>query len=203
MDTHLGGTSVVELDGTLGKLGLFIKGVPAKVKGAVTEVTNEFVAGSLNVLHDTKLKGTNEGNNLGEASSGNGIRSADGSQTVREGVEGATRVVNISTEVDSVAGHNLSKEGKLADTAVLDLDVTETVETFLVGIVEHAEGIEKSEWGLGTEFGLEGTIDMVLALFFFFVILPWITTDQLEKHCLNPSLSQLLPPNSNTTAGRE
>ena len=40
-DAHHGGTAVVELDGTLGKLGLLVEGVPAEVKGAVAEVTGE------------------------------------------------------------------------------------------------------------------------------------------------------------------
>jgi hypothetical protein len=40
-DSHLGSTSLVELNSTLAQLGLSIEGVPAKVKGAVAEVTNE------------------------------------------------------------------------------------------------------------------------------------------------------------------
>ena len=36
--THLGGTSLVKLNSTLGHLGLGIEGVPAEVKGTVTEV---------------------------------------------------------------------------------------------------------------------------------------------------------------------
>jgi len=63
-DTHHSGTSVIQLNGTLGELGLFIEGVPAEVKGAVTEVTNVFISSSLNVLHDTKLKESNEGKDL-------------------------------------------------------------------------------------------------------------------------------------------
>ena len=33
---------MVQFDGALGQLGLFIKSVPAKVKCTITEVTNEF-----------------------------------------------------------------------------------------------------------------------------------------------------------------
>ena len=51
-DSHLCGTAVVELDGTLGKLGLLIKVIPSKVNVSVTEVTNEFVSSSRNVSHD-------------------------------------------------------------------------------------------------------------------------------------------------------
>jgi hypothetical protein len=154
-DSHHGGTAIVELDGTLGELGLLIKGIPAKVNGAVAEVTNEFISGSLNVLHDTKLKGTNEGNNLGETSLGDSIRAEESGNTVGERIEGVTSVVDVSRKVDSVTGDNLSKEGKLADTAVLDLNVTKTVESVLVGIVKETKGIEESKWGLGSKFGLE------------------------------------------------
>jgi hypothetical protein len=40
-DSHLGGAALVELDGTLGELGLGIEGVPSVVDGSVTEVTNK------------------------------------------------------------------------------------------------------------------------------------------------------------------
>ena len=45
---------------------------------------------------------------------------------------------------------------KLADTAVLELDVTEALETLLVGAGEEAEGVEEAERGLDTELVLEG-----------------------------------------------
>merc|ERR1719253_1848836 len=119
------------------------------------EVTNEFISGSLNVLHDTKLKGANESNDLSKSSRGDGIRSEESGSTVGEGVEGVTSVVDVSGKVDSVTGHDLAQESKLRDTAVLDLDVTETVETLLVGIIEHTKGIEESERSLGSELALE------------------------------------------------
>jgi hypothetical protein len=42
---------------------------------------------------------------------------------------------------------------------VLDLDVTEAVESLLVGSVEHAEGIPKAKRRLRTEFVLEGHLE--------------------------------------------
>ena len=45
---------------------------------------------------------------------------------------------------------------KLADTAVLELDVTEALETLLVGVGEEAERIEETKRGLDTELVLEG-----------------------------------------------
>ena len=57
----------------------------------------------------------------------------------------------------SSTGHNLSKESKLIDTSVLDLHVTEAVETLLGDIFgEHAEGIKEAERGLSTKLVLEG-----------------------------------------------
>ncbi len=156
-DTHHGGTSVVELDGTLGELLFLIEGIPSEVKVSVSEVTDEFVSGSGNILHDTNFEGSNKGNHLDKSSGRDGVRSDKGGNSVREGVEGVTGVINGSRKVESSSGDNLSEEGKHTDTSVLDLDVSETVESFLVDItVEESEGIEESKRGLGTELVLEG-----------------------------------------------
>ena len=143
-DSHHGGTSIVQLNGTLGKLGLLIERVPSEVKGSVTEVSNELTL-SGDVLHNSKLKESNEGKDL-EGSSNRNLEGASPSlSNVRERSSG---VVNVSWKTDSVTGDNLSKEGKLGDTSVLQLNVTKTVETLLVGIVEHAQRIEESKRGL-------------------------------------------------------
>ena len=157
-NSHHGGTSVVQLNSTLGKLGLLIEGVPSEVKSTVTEITNEVSGGGTvgAVLHDTKLKSSNEGNNLSKSGAGDGIGSGDGGPSVGEGVEGVSGVVNVSGKVDAVAGHDLAQEGKLGDTSVLDFDVTKTVEALLVGAIEHAEGVEEAKRSLGTELVLEG-----------------------------------------------
>ena len=151
----MGGAAVVELDGTLGHLGLSIEGVPAEVNESVTEVTNEFISSSLNVLHEGKFKGANEGNNLEKSSSRDGIRAGDGCKSIRVGCEGVTGHVNVTWKVESGAGGDLSQERKLTDTSVLDLDVTETVELLLVTIADQAERIEESKRRLGTELTLE------------------------------------------------
>jgi hypothetical protein len=53
-DTHLGGTALVELDGTtalveldgtLLQLGLLVEGVPSEVDVVITEVADEFSSG--------------------------------------------------------------------------------------------------------------------------------------------------------------
>ena len=108
--THLGGTALVELDGTLGELGLFIKGVPAEVQGSVAEVTNEFSASD--VLHDGEFQEANKGQNL----EGTGNRDGEGSIPARSEVgELGAGVVNVSGKVDAC---DKREERKLATTVI-------------------------------------------------------------------------------------
>jgi hypothetical protein len=155
-DSHLGGTSIVEFDGTLGELLLFIEGVPAEINVSVTEVTNEFISSSWNILHEGALKDSDESNHLDKSGGWDGVRAEKGGNTVRVRVEGVTSVVDVSWKVDSCTGDNLSEESKLADAAVLDLNVTKAVETLLVLTGKLSERIEESERSLGTELVLEG-----------------------------------------------
>ena len=153
-DTHLGGTALVELDGTLLELGLLVEGVPAEVKGVVTEVTDEFSSGD--VLHDSELKESNEGNNL--ANSGT-LDGGKGGETVGDIGEGKSLVVNVSGKTDSGLLDEVSSDGEHTDASVLDLDVTETVKLLLVTISDQTERIEESERGLGAELVLEGHVE--------------------------------------------
>jgi hypothetical protein len=100
-NSHHGGTSVVQLNSTLLHLLLLRESIPSEVNESVTEVTNELSSGD--VLHDEKLKESNEGNDLSEAGSGDGVGAVDGSPSVGERVEGVTGIVNVSGKVDSVA----------------------------------------------------------------------------------------------------
>ena len=151
-DSHHGGTSVVQLNGTLLKLGLFRERVPSEVKGSVTEVSNELSL-SGNILHDEKLKESNEEKDLKGSILGHLEGSSPSVSNIREfgSIKG-----DGSRKVDSSTGDDVSKEGKLANTSVLQLNVTKTVETSLAGLVEHTQRIEESKWGLGTKFILEG-----------------------------------------------
>jgi hypothetical protein len=158
-DSHLGSTSVIEFDGTLGELLLFVEGVPSEVDVSVAEITNEFVSCSWNILHEGALKDSDESNHLDKSSGRDGVRAEKGGNTIRVGVEGVTSIVNVSWKVDSGTGDDLSEESKLADTAVLDLDVTKAVKSFLVLTGELSERIEESERSLGTELVLEGHRD--------------------------------------------
>ena len=64
--------------------------------------------------------------------------------------------VDVSWKVESGTSGDLSKEGQLTDTSVLDLDVTKTVELFLVTVGNHAKGIEETKRRLGTKGFLKG-----------------------------------------------
>lgn len=78
------------------KIRRTIESVPSEVKGVVTEVTDEFSSGD--VLHDSKLQETNEGNNLGNSGSRDGV---EGGETVRDIGERKSRVVNVSGQSDT------------------------------------------------------------------------------------------------------
>ena len=150
--THHGGTALVELDGTLLKLGFFIKSVPAEVKGTVAEVTGEFGFSS-NVLHDGQFQETNEGKNL----EGTGNRDGEGSIPARSEVRELGSVVGDFTgEVDTGLVDQVSNNTKHADTSVLDFNVTKAIELFLVAIGNKAKGIEETKRRLGSKFVLEG-----------------------------------------------
>jgi hypothetical protein len=149
-DSHHSSTSVVQFNATLGKLGLLIKRVPAKVNEFVTEVTNKL--SSSDVLHDKELEESNKCNDLEESSLGNSV---NGSPTVGDGVEGSSSIVNVSGKVDSSTGDDVSKESKLGDTSVLDLNITKTIETFLVSIVKKSKRIKESKRRLNSKLGLE------------------------------------------------
>mmetsp|Transcript_9890 Transcript_9890/g.21286 ORF Transcript_9890/g.21286 Transcript_9890/m.21286 type:complete len:215 (+) Transcript_9890:269-913(+) len=156
-DSHHGGTSVVELDGTLLHLLFLIEIIPSEVNVSVTEVTDEFVSGSGNILHETNFEESNEGDDLDKSGGRDGVRSEKGGNSVREGVEGVSGVVDGSGKVKSSTGGDLSKEGKHTDTSVLDLGVSKLVESVLVNIsVQKSKRIEESKWWLGSKLILEG-----------------------------------------------
>ena len=155
-DAEHGGTAVVELDRALGELGLLIKVIPAKVDVSVAEVADVLVSGSRNIAHEADLQPADEGNDLALALKGDGAGADEGGNAIEIGVEGMSRVVDVSGKVDSGAGHNLAQEGELGDAPMLDLDVTEAVKALLGDVArEHAEGIKESERGLDAELVLE------------------------------------------------
>ena len=86
--------------------------------------------------------------------------------------------------MESGAGDDLSGESELADSAVLDLDVSEAVESLLAGLVEESEGVEESDRGLGTELRLEllCTVTFICRLFIACVIRNQPGNPQIEMH---------------------
>ena len=154
-NSHHSRTSVVQLNSTLGKLGSLIEFIPSKVKGAVTEITNKCVLAG-NILHDEKLKEANEEKDLEPSIGGDGVGAEESIKSVGVRVEGISSGVNVTGDVHSSTGDDVTQEGKLADTSVLDLDVTKTIEAGLAGIVEQAEGVEETKRRLGTKLTFEG-----------------------------------------------
>jgi hypothetical protein len=154
-NSHHSRTSVVQLNSSLGKLGRLIEFIPSKVKGAVTEITNKCVLAG-NILHDEKLKEANEEKDLEPAIGGDGVGAEESIKSIGIRVEGISGGVNITGDVHSSTGDDVTQEGKLADTSVLDLDVTKAIEAGLAGIVEQAEGVEETKRRLGTKLTLEG-----------------------------------------------
>jgi hypothetical protein len=158
-DTELGGTAVVQFNSTLLQLGFLIESVPAEVDVSVAEVTNEFVASIGDRLHEGAFKDTNEGDDLHNTGGGDRVGAEDSGNTVGVRAEGMAGVVNVAWKVDSGTGGDLTKEGKHADTSMLDFDVSEAVEAFLGFTAQLAEGIEEAKGSLGTEFVLEGHLE--------------------------------------------
>ena len=154
-DAHHGGAAIVQFDGALGELGLLIKGLPAEVDPAVAEVADELIAGSGDILHEARLQESNEDEDLAESLLRNRIGSVQSGPAISERVEGVTGVVNVSGQMDSGAGHDLAQKGELGHAGVLDLHVTEVVETGLVSIVQESKRVKESKGRLGSELGLE------------------------------------------------
>jgi hypothetical protein len=158
-NSELRSTAVVELNGTLLELLFLTEGVPAEVNVSIAEVTNELVSSSWHRLHERALKDSNERDDLHKSSGWDGVRAEKGSNTVRVRVERVTRVVDVSWEVDSSTGHDLAKESKHGNTAMLDLNVSKAFEASLVLTRQLAEGIEETKRRLDTELFLEGHVD--------------------------------------------
>ena len=103
-DTHLSGTSLVELNSTLLELRFGVKLVPSKVNESISEITRELSLSS-DVLHDEKLQEANEANNLGKSLSWDG---GEGSKASRDRGEGVTGKVNVSRKANSSSRNKIS-----------------------------------------------------------------------------------------------
>jgi hypothetical protein len=154
-DAHLCSTALIKLDGVLLELGVLIESVPAKINESIAEVTDKIVLTS-GILHEEELEGANEGDDLCKAGCGNGSERIEAGGNVGELKAG---VANITRETDSGLSDKVSNDGKHADTSMLDLNVTKTIELLLVSISDQSEGIKEAKRRLGTEFVLEGHLE--------------------------------------------
>ncbi len=132
-NSHHGGTSVVQFNGTL--LQLFLGGC-LPFDNSVSEITSVFTGTS--VLHDEQLKETNEGEDLDKSGVGDIFES---SNSGFDGGERCSLVVNVSGDTGTEGGVDVSENGKHGNTSVLDFDVTKTIESFLVNTVQHVQRI--------------------------------------------------------------
>ena len=147
-DAHHGGTALVELLGAEVVL-LLLGGVADESNGEAgsgAEVTGE---GSLVLAPDGELEEANEEEDLGEAGEGDLVQGAEAGGDVLEA--DAELLGEVAGEAKAGGGPEVAEEGKLGNTAVLELDVTETVEALLVGVLQKAERIIEAEGLLDTD----------------------------------------------------
>ena len=139
-NTHHGSTSVVEFDGTLLKLGLLVKGIPAEIGGSVAVVSGEFTV-SIGLAND-ELEEEDEDENLRQATLGEG---GDGSKTRGDIGELLAVKGQVSWEAVSGKGVKVTSNGKHGDTSVLDLNLAKTLESGLASVVKHTKRIKESK----------------------------------------------------------
>mmetsp|Transcript_25332 Transcript_25332/g.56099 ORF Transcript_25332/g.56099 Transcript_25332/m.56099 type:complete len:231 (-) Transcript_25332:40-732(-) len=140
-DAHLRGAAVVELDG-----GLLVDGGLVPAGGLELSSLDVILAGA-----EADLDNADETDDLGNASSGDGVKSAkavlDGGERHADG--------DFTRQAHTRCGHQVAEDGKHGDAAVLVLDVPEAVESVLVGLGEETQRIPEAEGGLGADGGLE------------------------------------------------
>ena len=155
-DAHHGCPSVVELNATLAGLPLIRESVPRGDAEPVSEVTRELRLPFIEIIvHNAELEDADEGNNLREAILGDRIGAEERGEAARVRREGMAGVVDVPAQKVAGPSCNLSKEGKHGNSAVLDLDISQAVKPFLIGVIEHAKRVEESERGLGSDFRLD------------------------------------------------
>ena len=152
--SHLGGTALVEFAVALLDLVLLGEAVPTPGVDSIAEVTRELVSSSWDVLHDLKLKESNKGKDLECTGNRDGFGGSPAGSKVGE--LGA-RVINVSWKVDTSLVDEESNNTKHANAAMLEFDVTETVEPFLVGSLEKVERIEESNGFGNTNLCVDGS----------------------------------------------
>ena len=108
---------------------------------SIAEVTGELARGGSvgRVLHSTGLKETNKDNHLDQTKTRDSVRAEESGNTIGVRVEGVSLEVNVARKVDSGTSGDLSKEGKLTDTSVLELDVSEALKSGSISIGDQTK----------------------------------------------------------------
>ena len=88
-DAHHRGTALIELDGALAELRLLVEAIPSEVESTVAEISREVPGGRAvgAVLHDPELEHADEGDDLPESGSADGIGTVDRRPSVGIGIE--------------------------------------------------------------------------------------------------------------------
>ena len=141
-ESHLRSTAVVEFDGALLEFCSLVKRLPAKVNGAVAEVSNVFVSSAGDALHDGNLQQAHKGQNLEGTGGGDRLTSSPSGGDVGE--LGAI-VRDEARQSDTSGGDKVPHNAEHANAAVLDLDVPEAVELGLVAVGNDAQRIPEAE----------------------------------------------------------
>ena len=150
-DAHLGGASVVQLDGALLHLRRVAQLAPSEVQGTIAEVSHEF-GGAVTegvLVHPPGSLVLILVGGLHHCPRGDHLR-PDHAREVVEGGE-SRRDVPGSRKAHAGVRDEVSGDGEHGDAAVLELDPAEAVEVLLVAIGDAPEGIEEAEGGLGAE----------------------------------------------------
>jgi len=138
-DTHLGGAAVVQLDGAL--LVDEILG-PAILGGHLLLAPGLDLVLAVEESHLQQTDGV-------EDHEGVALESGQASKT------GGDLVKALNGPPSASSGHEVAKDGKHRNTAVLGLHVTESVESLLGGVVQETQRIPETKRRLSTDLSLE------------------------------------------------
>lgn len=139
-DAHHGSSAVVQFNSSLSKLGLLVELVPSEVKSSVTVVTREF---SL-VVQPVGVTVDNFCNNKEESHLHKDVSAAIGGQKVWEGSK-TIRDILSTWESDSSGSNQISGNGKHGNASVLELNLADEVELFLVTVSDDAKRIPQTK----------------------------------------------------------
>ena len=167
-DSHLCSTSIVKLNGGFTSLLSSAPSLGIHVIGTVGGNRVLF-------LGESELNSTNKKKKLKRSTGRDGIESSKSRLYRREG----NAVSDISGKSVAGTGHEMAKDGKHSDTAVLDLknplmiehlmndavvsstklltylNISKSVESILIGVLEQVKRIPESKRSLGTELTRE------------------------------------------------